>query len=112
MQAIRNVLAEKNQGEGFFKSQRLKQRKSLGRRVSFAPDAHLETTHLYPQVNEIWATEVVLNLPAASFQGIQWKLDIGDINFLFSLDKSFQVCSVAILIQHIVAQTNSSFLGS
>ena len=35
------------------KKQRLKSRKSLGRRVSFAPDAHLETMHLYPKVHHI-----------------------------------------------------------
>ena len=33
--------------------QRRKARKSMGRRVSFAPDAQLETRHLYPQVPSV-----------------------------------------------------------
>jgi hypothetical protein len=50
-QGGRSVLGDKNWGnEEEAKTQRKKSRKSLGRRVSFAPDAHLETMHLYPQV--------------------------------------------------------------
>lgn len=51
VQGGRSILSEKNWFEDRdAKKQRIKNRKSLGRRVSFAPDAHLETTHLYPKV--------------------------------------------------------------
>lgn len=57
--------------EGPFPKKRKSSRKSLGRRVSFAPDAQLETMHLFIKV---------------------WQHQQAAISYLDQLDTSGQLC--------------------